>query len=175
MTSPDNADRFASPAMSAQDACALVGLFAERGIDVWVDGGWGVDALLGRQTRPHQDLDIAVRHRDVPQIRALLQERGFLDVPRSGTLDCNFVLGHPDGRQVDVHSFEFNDAGELTFGLAYPLESLTGTGSIAGLTVKCISPEWMVRFHSGYELDVDDHHDISALCERYGIEFPDSR
>ena len=27
------------------------------GIEIWVDGGWGVDALLGEQTRPHKDLD----------------------------------------------------------------------------------------------------------------------
>jgi len=30
------------------------------GIEIWLDGGWGVDALLGEQTRPHEDLDIVV-------------------------------------------------------------------------------------------------------------------
>jgi hypothetical protein len=29
------------------------------GVPVWLDGGWGVDALVGRQTRPHRDLDLA--------------------------------------------------------------------------------------------------------------------
>ena len=38
--------------------------------------------------------------------------------------------------------------------------------------VKCISPEWMVKFHSGYELDENDYHDVSALCERFGIALP---
>jgi hypothetical protein len=28
------------------------------GVPVWLDGGWGVDALVGRQTRPHRDLDL---------------------------------------------------------------------------------------------------------------------
>ena len=27
---------------------------------VWLMGGWGVDALLGRQARPHHDLDVLV-------------------------------------------------------------------------------------------------------------------
>lgn len=26
----------------------------------WVAGGWGVDALVGGQTRPHRDLDLAI-------------------------------------------------------------------------------------------------------------------
>ncbi len=30
----------------------------------------------------------------------------------------------------------------------------------------------MVDFHTGYELDMNDYRDISALCERFGIEFP---
>jgi len=44
---------------------------AEAVVEVWtafeaerlegvLDGGWAVDALLGRQTRPHGDLDIAL-------------------------------------------------------------------------------------------------------------------
>lgn len=72
---------------------ALHDLFHSHGITVWVDGGWGVDALLGRHTRPHRDLDIALRHSDVPKLRALLGERSYQDVLRDDTRDCNFVLG----------------------------------------------------------------------------------
>jgi aminoglycoside-2''-adenylyltransferase len=38
------------------------------GIEVWLDGGWGVDALLGRQTRPHAGLDIIVRVADLRKL-----------------------------------------------------------------------------------------------------------
>jgi lincosamide nucleotidyltransferase A/C/D/E len=31
------------------------------GVDPRVTGGWGIDALAGRQTRDHRDLDLAVR------------------------------------------------------------------------------------------------------------------
>src|SRR5207237_7001400 len=44
------------------------------GIDVWVEGGWGVDALLGEQTRPHDDLDLGVRMEDVDRICRILSD-----------------------------------------------------------------------------------------------------
>ena len=33
--------------MTAEDVVALYGLLEELGIEIWIDGGWGVDALLG--------------------------------------------------------------------------------------------------------------------------------
>jgi AcrR family transcriptional regulator len=150
----------------------LMQLFDWYGIEVFVDGGWGVDALLGEQTRPHGDLDIALQHQDVPKLRALLEARGYKDVPRDDTRDCNFVMGDDQGHEIDFHSYTFDAQGKLTFGVAYPLESLTGHGSIQGYPVKCISVEWMVKFHSGYQLDEDDYHDVSALCERFAIALP---
>jgi len=32
----------------------------QAGCHFWIAGGWGVDALVGRQTRPRRDLDLAV-------------------------------------------------------------------------------------------------------------------
>src|SRR6266567_2305511 len=134
--------------MSGDDVVQLLQLFDQHGTRVVVDGGWGVDALLGEQTRVHADLDIALEHKDVPKLRALLEARGYKDVPRDDT------------------------RGKLVFGVEYPLDSLTGTGSIQGYPVICISAEWMVKFHSGYELDEHDYYDVSALCERFGIALP---
>lgn len=54
----------------------------------------------------------------------------------------------------------------------YPSASLTGSGAIDGRPVKCISPEFLVKFHSGYELDDNDLEDVAALCNRYGIDNP---
>jgi lincosamide nucleotidyltransferase A/C/D/E len=55
----------------------------------------------------------------------------------------------------------------------YPAASLTGTGIVNGHTVKCISPEYMVKFHTGYKLRDRDFKDVLALCERFGIELPE--
>jgi lincosamide nucleotidyltransferase A/C/D/E len=30
----------------------------------------------------------------------------------------------------------------------------------------------MVKFHSGYEVDETDYHDVKALCQRFGFEMP---
>ncbi len=158
--------------MSGDAVIELMQLFDQNGIEVFVDGGWGVDALLGEQTRSHTDLDIALQHKDVPNLRALLEARGYRDVPRDDTRDCNFVMGDDQGHEVDFHSYTFDAHGKLVFGVAYPLDSLTGTGSIQGYPVKCISPEWTVKFHSGYELDEHDYRDVSALCERFGMALP---
>lgn len=161
-----------NPQMTAQDVIAFVQLLNQHHIGVYVDGGWGVDALLGEQTRIHADLDIAVEHKDVPQIRALLEARNYRDVPRDDTRDCNFVLGDDEGHLIDFHSYTFDAAGNHVFGVAYPYASLSGTGSINWFPVKCISPEWIVRFHTGYPLDEDDYHDVKLLCERFGIKLP---
>ena len=162
------------PEMTADDVIAFVQLLNQHHIDVFIDGGWGVDALLGEQTRPHTDLDIAVQHKDVPQVRALLEARGYTDVPRDDTWECNFVMGDDEGHEIDFHSYTFDEAGNHIFGVKYPFDSLTGTGSINGHPVKCISPEWMVKFHSGYryKLDENDYRDVKALCQRFGIEIP---
>jgi lincosamide nucleotidyltransferase A/C/D/E len=158
--------------MTAKDVVEVIQLLSAHHIDVCIDGGWGVDALLGEQTRTHADLDIAIPHKDVAQVRALLEARGYTDVPRDDTRDCNFVLGDDQGHQIDIHTFVFDAAGRHVFGVAYPFDSLNGAGSVSGHPVKCISPEWMVKFHTGYKLDANDYHDVKALCQHFGIELP---
>jgi lincosamide nucleotidyltransferase A/C/D/E len=54
----------------------------------------------------------------------------------------------------------------------YSADSVAGSGTIEGHLVRCISPEWMVKFHSGYELTEKDYQDVSALCEQYAIKLP---
>lgn len=158
--------------MTAQDVVEFAKLLEKHGIELWIDGGWGVDALLGEQTRPHEDLDIAVRHRDVQKIRELLESQGYRDIPRDDTSEYNFVLGDDHGHQIDFHSFELNEQGENILGLAYKGEHLKGQGTIDGHQIKTITPEWMVRFHTGYELDENDYHDVRRLCEKYNLPIP---
>jgi lincosamide nucleotidyltransferase A/C/D/E len=127
---------------------------------------------LVRQTRLHADLDIAVQHKDVPQIRTLLEARNYKDVPRDDTRDCNFVMGDDVGHLIDIHSYTFDSSEKIVFGVEYPHDSLNGTGLINGFPARCISPEWMVKFHSGYGLDEKDYLDVTLLCHLFGIELP---
>ena len=160
------------PEMAAEDVIEFVQLLERNHIKLHLDGGWGVDALLGEQTRAHSDLDIVIEHKDAPAVRALLEAKDYRDVPRDDTRDCNFVLGDDRGHLVDFHTYTFDANHKLIFGVPYPWESLTGAGSIHGYPVQCISPEWMVKFHTGYRLDENDYRDVKALCARFGLEIP---
>lgn len=160
------------PEMTATDVIAIVQLLDQNGINVILDGGWGVDALLGKQSRTHADLDVAVEHKDVPKIRALLEAKGYQEVPLGDTWECNFVLGDDQGHLFDIHSCTFDESGKNVFGVKYPYDSWKGSGTISGFPVKCITPDWMVKFRSGYKLDENDYHDVKLLCKQFGIEMP---
>jgi len=160
------------PEMTVEATVSILKLLEQNGIEVYVDGGWGVDALLGEQTRRHEDLDITLPHKYVPQLRELLAACGYEDVPRPDSWECNFVLGDNEGHLVDVHSYTFDENGKNIFGVAYEPHHLTGTGTINGHPVKCPPPDVMVEFHTGYDVDKDDYRDVKALCERFGIALP---
>lgn len=163
--------------MISRDVIDLYDALEDRGAEIWIDGGWGVDALLGEQSRSHSDLDIAIQQRDLPKFRELMQERGYKDIKVEIAREWNFVLGDEHGREVDVHVIVLDAQGNGIYGPPekgemYPAASLTGTGLIDGRRVRCISPEWMVKFHSGYELKDKDFRDVSALCRKFGIDLP---
>lgn len=63
-------------------------------------GGWALDLFLGRVTRPHKDIDVAILRRDQLQCRSHLQARGwhlevaadraFLPWPEGATLELPY-------------------------------------------------------------------------------------
>ena len=95
--------------MNVQALVDLLQLFESAGIEVWLDGGWAVDALLGAQTRPHKDVDIILRVADIPTLREILTRRGF-QIQNGGT-ESNFVLADRFGLEVDVHAIVFDRDG----------------------------------------------------------------
>ena len=86
--------------MNAQDVFELYDQLARLEIELWLDGGWAVDALLGQESRTHEDVDIVIEERHVSKLRELLVQKGYTDIPRDDTSAWNFVLGITDG---DVH------------------------------------------------------------------------
>jgi hypothetical protein len=58
--------------MDAANLLRVVGHLEAEGIDVWLDGGWGVDALLGQETREHDDLDLVAELRHSHRIVEVL-------------------------------------------------------------------------------------------------------
>jgi lincosamide nucleotidyltransferase A/C/D/E len=166
-----------NPTMKSPDVLDLYNMLQKLRIPIWIDGGWGVDALLGKETRIHKDLDIAIEQKHITRFRALMEARGYREIRLDIARPHNFVLGDDQGHEVDVHVIVLDHQGNGIYGPAangemYPAASLTGSGTIDGQKVTCISPEWAIKFHSGYELKAEDFEDVSALCEKFGIELP---
>ncbi|WP_420349025.1 nucleotidyltransferase domain-containing protein [Pelagibius sp.] len=164
--------------MTAEDVTAFCAAMAARGIGIWLDGGWGVDALLGRQTRAHSDLDIVVEEKDLQDVVGFLQGSGYRDLPRPDTRPWNFALGDQTGRIVDLHVVVLDDRGNGRYGPpeagegCYPAEALEGRGEVNGRAVRCTSAAFQVQSHSGYALTDKDHRDVTALAEAFDLELP---
>ncbi|MDY0909380.1 nucleotidyltransferase domain-containing protein [Microbacterium sp. CFBP9034] len=150
----------------------IVGGLTSEGISVWVDGGWCVDALVGRQLREHDDLDLAVSRAEESSLRDWLGARGFEHRSRADESAWNFVLRDGEGREIDVHVFEFDENGGHVYGVEYPVESLSGRATLHGLDVRCIAPEWLFRFKTAYEPAPKDLLDVRALADKFGYEVP---
>jgi len=88
--------------MDVRTAVDLIQFLERNDLEIYVDGGSAVDALLGEQTRPHDDLDVALPHRHVPRLRSLLAARGFRERLRDDTWECNFVLADEHNCRLDV-------------------------------------------------------------------------
>jgi lincosamide nucleotidyltransferase A/C/D/E len=164
--------------MNSTDVISFYTDLYQLGIEIWLDGGWGVDALLGMQTRSHEDLDIFIREEDVFILRCYLENKGYKEIKLEIARPHNFVLGDATGREIDVHVFTYDSEGMIIYGPPengdiFPALIFNGIGNINGTTVKCISPEWMVKFHTGYKLRDSDFRDVSALCEKFGIDYPE--
>jgi lincosamide nucleotidyltransferase A/C/D/E len=165
--------------MSRADVCDFLNLAASLGIRVWLDGGWAVDAWLGRQTRPHADIDIVVETSAAPRLVTTLRERGYADVPRPDTRPWNFVLGDAQGHEIDFHLIDVAPDGTGAYGpgetgFRFPADALTATTAFCGRAVLAVPPQRLVEFHTGYEHDADDRADVLALCEAFDLRVPDA-
>lgn len=164
--------------LTAADVVQLVDLIEETGATVWLDGGWAVDALLGEQTREHADLDVALEESDHERVVQALRAAGFAPAYRGDTTDWNYALGDDRGREIDLHVFREGETGAGWYGppgeqvAVFTTHALSGRGTVEGRAVRCIAPDVLVRFHSGYPVDEDDWHDVRLLCDRFGLGVP---
>jgi lincosamide nucleotidyltransferase A/C/D/E len=113
-----------------------------------------VDALVGRQTRVHHDLDLAIVADREATALAALAELGYAVETDWRPLRVEVV---PPGRGwVDLQPVVFDKSGhrwqtDLDGGrFHYPKECFV-TGTIAGRTVNCLSLTQQLLFHSGCE------------------------
>ena len=160
--------------MHAADVVEVIDALESADIAVWVYGGWGIDALLGEQTRAHDDLDVI--------IRADAHDLGFSMM--TDELPQGFVVRDTVDRRIDFHPVRFRCDGsadqEIRGGgeRVFSAPGLQGAGSINGRGIRCLTPEEQaVRATDqpgkvGYEPDEPERRDIQLLRDRFGITRP---
>jgi lincosamide nucleotidyltransferase A/C/D/E len=166
--------------MTAGDVLEVVDALEAAGIAPWLDGGWAVDALLGEQTRDHDDLDLVIRSEDAERATSALAEAGF--AMQLDDRPTRFVLADAGDRRIDFHPVFFSETGDAVQRGAgpsggdarYPASSFTGQGTVACRPVACLSPDLLVLFHTGYEPQAKDRHNVRRLCERFEITLPEA-
>ena len=149
------------------DLLAVTEALRRAGIPHWVAGGWGVDALVGRQTRAHRDLDLAVDAERLDEAVALLRPLGYR--PETDWLPVRLELVADGERWVDLHPVVFDAHGDgHQAGLNgtcfdYPAADLV-LGRIDGRPLPCLSAARQRVFHSGYPPRAVDIHDLALLA-----------
>ena len=159
--------------MTAEDVLSVLTLLRRAEADVWIGGGWGIDALIGEQTRDHRDLDLMHRQDQEAAVVAALSEAGFVE--SLSWRPIRFVVTAADSREIDLHPLVIGDDGSAVQAsleperpFIYP-SSCFVTGTIKGTTVPCLSAEQQVYFHQGYKPTDRDRHDMAQLRRVFGI------
>ena len=164
-------------AVQPDEVVRVVSALQGEGLSVWIDGGWGVDALLGRVTRRHDDVDLVVELQELPQVYGCLSLLGFAVAEDFSPV--RVVLQSPDGRQVDLHPVTFAEDGTAwQIGASpegsdcpYPAEGFT-VGQILGTTVPCLSAALQLEHHRGYPPRERDRRDMALLARQFGLDLP---
>ena len=156
--------------MQAGDVLRVVGTLETARLWHRLDGGWGVDALVGRATRRHEDLDLVVARADLPAVVQALAPLGFShDHMVEPGLPARVVLRAAAGCQVDLHPVVFDERGDGLQELGggewgrYPAEGLEGVGEVRGHPVRCLTAELQLAHHDGDEQNEQDRHDVALL------------
>lgn len=90
------------------------------------------------------------------------------------------VISDSHHRRIDLHPITFDvdgngaqaGAGPNGGDAIYPAAGLAGTGVVAGIPVRCLTPELQLLHHRGYDPKQTDRRDVLALCERFDLPLP---
>lgn len=159
--------------MEASDVLDVLSALDDKRVHYWLDGGWGVDCLLGEQSREHSDLDLVLPRMELNRVRALLASRGYS--PIRDWLPMTLAFRDGQGREVDLHPVDMTADGggtqvlldDKTWHYAQPVE-----GSIEGRTIRCATAEDQLLMHQGYEPRPIDFADVRRIAERFGLHLP---
>lgn len=152
--------------VTEHDLLKVLDFMNTTGIRYWLDGGWGVDVLAGKQTREHRDVDINYDAQCTEQLLQLLKDKGYEMATDWGVV--RMELHHPQHGYLDIHPFVLNDDGTAKQsnleGGWYEFEAdFFGMAVFKGRSIPCISAKGQKIFHTGYELRDIDVHDLKII------------
>lgn len=159
-------------------------------IPIWFTGGWGIDALLGEQTRDHKDLDVIMSRDDVFRMCEIMTKRGyvlkdywlenqFVKDAEGNEIATAFVLVDDNQCEFDVHAILIDENGNgipvwaEDDAFMFTKAELAGKGNILRYAVNCITADSQMKCHAGYELPEKHKKDLQLLHKKYGSEYPD--
>ncbi len=151
---------------TAAEVVAIVDWLEKHHVVYQVNGGWAVDALVGRQTRAHRDLDLFLDEAALEAARSWLADRGYVPeldwFPSRIEMRCGSqrVDLHPLMLDVDGNGLQRGLGGEVIF--RHPAAERT-TGFIDGRAVVVATAHRLRQLHAGYELRDVDLHDLALL------------
>ncbi len=152
--------------MALPEVLLVLDALTAAGCRWWLEGGWGVDALVGRQTRPHRDVDVELDSTAEQVALDVLRRLGYrietdwrpnrveLVASDRGRVDLHPLIVAPDGsaRQAALHG-GFHEFPASNFA----------SGSLGGVAVPCVSITAQRAFREGYEHRDVDRHDLRLL------------
>lgn len=151
---------------SKENLIAVLDLLEALNIKYWVDGGWGVDILTGKQNREHRDIDIDFDGKLGELLLDTLKNKGYKIT--TDWRPSRIELHHPELGYLDIHPLILNEDGSAKQaapdGGWYEFESKWFSSTVfEGRVIPCISAEAQKLFHSGYELRDVDYIDLKNL------------
>lgn len=154
---------------SKENLLEVLDLLDSLNIRYWVDGGWGVDILLGKQNRDHRDIDIDFDGKYTEVLLTALKEKGY--EVTTDWAPTRIELYHPVLGFIDIHPLVIGDDGsarqaDLEGGWYEFNFSWFSQASLDGRVIPCISAEAQALFHSGYDqrdVDITDMENLKPL------------
>lgn len=151
---------------SKENLFTVLNILENLNIKYWVEGGWGIDILTGKQNRDHRDIDIDFDGKDEKVLMDELNKLGYTIM--TDLRPTRVELYHPELGYLDIHPLVINEDGSAKQaapdGGWYEFEAQWFSSSIfEGRLIPCISIEGQKIFHSGYELREVDHFDLKNL------------
>ncbi|MFD1464553.1 nucleotidyltransferase domain-containing protein [Lapidilactobacillus mulanensis] len=128
----------------------ILDLFEEVATPFWLDGGWGVDVVTGRQHQSHRNVDIDFNARYTETVVSKLKALGY--VVEVDWMPARMELKHGKYGYLGIHPIAFNADGSVTQAnpqggkFIFQKEWFTST-DYQDRGIPCVSKEAQLIFH----------------------------